>query len=58
MPEESHKYSVRKAFRSFDGEEKCLRGEEALLIYTSLSHSGVGGSVDRIAGLWVIVLWL
>ena len=55
MPEESHKYSDRKAFRSFDGEESVLGGWETLLIYTSFGCSGVDGSVDRIAELWVIV---
>ena len=50
MPEESQKYSVRKAFRSFDGEGSVLGGWEALLIYTSLGCGGVGQSVDRIAG--------
>ena len=45
-------------FRSFDGEGSVLGGWEALLIYTSSGHSGVGGSVDRIAELWVIVRWL
>ena len=51
--EESHKYSDRKAYRSFDGEGSVLDGWEALLIFTSSSYSGVGVSVDRIAELWV-----
>ena len=51
MLEESHKYSDRKAFRSFDGEGSVLGGWEAILIYTSFGCSGVGGSVDRIAKL-------
>ena len=50
MPEESPKYSDRKAFRSFDGEGSVLGRWETLLIYTSFGCGGVGGSVDRIAG--------
>ena len=37
--------------------ESILGGWEALFIYTSFGCSGVGGSVDRIARLWVIVRW-
>ena len=57
LPEESHKYSDKKAFRSFDGEESVLGEWGVLLIYTSSGHSGVGESVDRIAELWVMVRW-
>ena len=55
LPEQSDKYSDRQAFRSFNEEGSVLGGQKALLIYSSLRCCGVGGSVDRIAGLCVII---
>ena len=57
MPEESHKYSVRKVFRSFDRGGSVLDGWGVPHLYTSSGCYGVVGLVDQIAELWVIVRW-
>ena len=55
LPEESHKYAVRRVFRSFDEGESAWRCGRPALYRTLCVLSGVGGSVDRIAGLYVII---
>ena len=55
LPEESHKSTVRKAFRSFDGEKSLREGGRASLYSTLSGVSSVGELVDWVAGLCMLV---